>query len=326
MQPAMAEYGWALSEKTQTKAREELNECPESCSLAVDAVREQIETRPDIDFLCMDTSFILRFLRARKFDHFESFKLYARYFEYRQKNLNLFKKFYATEPCIKTALCDGFPCVLPDKDSCGRTVLVLFTANWDMHAYGLGSIYRALLLSLEKLITSEEVQVNGFVIIVDWSEFTFKQSTWIQPHILKLMIEGLQDCFPARFTAIHFVNQPWYIEAIFKVMKPFLKEKTKQKIHMIGNNLALLYAHVQREVLPAELGGDGPPYHMQSWAHQLIGKDENFSFGEKQIYWPDHSCGIKTRSETFPLDNYTTEVKTEKKQSTQLDEEFFLID
>lgn len=48
MQPAMAEYGWALSEKTQTKAREELNECPESCSLAVDAVREQIETRPDI--------------------------------------------------------------------------------------------------------------------------------------------------------------------------------------------------------------------------------------------------------------------------------------
>ena len=140
----------------------------------------------------MDTSFILRFLRARKFDRFESFKLYARYFEYRQKNLNLFKKFYATEPCIKTALCDGFPCVLPDQDSCGRTVLVLFTANWDMHAYGLGSIYRALLLSLEKLITSEEVQVNGFVIIVDWSEFTFKQSTWIQPHILKLMIEGLQ--------------------------------------------------------------------------------------------------------------------------------------
>ena len=34
--------------------------------------------------------------------------------------------------------------------------------------------------------------MNGFVIIVDWSEFTFKQSTWIQPHILKLMIEGLQ--------------------------------------------------------------------------------------------------------------------------------------
>ena len=62
---------------------------------------------------------------------------------------------------------------------------------------------------------------------------------------------------------------------------------------MIGNNLALLYDHVEREVLPAELGGDGPPYHMQSWAHQLIGKDERFSFGEKQMYWPDHGSGIK---------------------------------
>ena len=44
----MAEYGWALSDKTQAKAREELNESPESCSLATDAIREQMETRPDI--------------------------------------------------------------------------------------------------------------------------------------------------------------------------------------------------------------------------------------------------------------------------------------
>ena len=39
-----------------------------------------------------------------------------------------------------------------------------------------------------------------------------------------------QDCFPARFTAIHFVNQPWYVEAILKVVRPFLKEKTKEKV------------------------------------------------------------------------------------------------
>ena len=36
----------------------------------------------------------------------------------------------------------------------------------------------------------------------------------------------------------------------------------------------------------------GPPYQLQSWAKQLIG-DEAFSFGDKQIYWPDHCTGIK---------------------------------
>ncbi len=68
----------------------------------------------------------------------------------------------------------------------------LFSANWNNEHYGLASIYRALLLTLEKLISDEDTQINGFVIIVDWSQFSFKQSTWINPKILKLMIEGLQ--------------------------------------------------------------------------------------------------------------------------------------
>lgn len=177
-----------------------------------------------------DDSFILRFLRARKFNVWEAFRLYARYFEYRQNNRNLFKKFSASEYDIKIALQDGFPGVLPQNDHYGRKILVLFSANWDNHRYGLGSIYRTIVLTLEKLIEDEETQINGFVIIVDWSQFSFKQSTWINPKLLKLMIEGLQDCFPARFAGIHFVNQPWYIEAVFKVIKPFIKEKTKHKV------------------------------------------------------------------------------------------------
>ena len=136
----------------------------------------------------------MRFLRARKHNVYEAFKLYAQYFEYRIHNENLFKKFQAAEPGIKAALLDGFPGVLDQSDHYGRRILVLFSANWDNRCYGLASIYRAIVLTLEKLIEDEETQINGFVIVVDWSQFTFKQSTWIQPKVLKLMIEGLQVC------------------------------------------------------------------------------------------------------------------------------------
>ena len=44
----MAEYGWALCEELETKAEKELNEHPRDRHLAVDAVKELIETRPDI--------------------------------------------------------------------------------------------------------------------------------------------------------------------------------------------------------------------------------------------------------------------------------------
>ena len=107
-------------------------------------------------------------------------------------SLEAINTFIGSSNISKAALLDGFPGVLPNKDNFGRQILVLFTANWDNRTYGLTSIYRALLLTLEKLVEDEEAQINGFVIVLDWSQFTFKQSTWIQPKTLKLMIEGLQ--------------------------------------------------------------------------------------------------------------------------------------
>ena len=44
----MAEYGWGLSPETKKKARLELNEIPETRQMALEAVRQQMITRPDI--------------------------------------------------------------------------------------------------------------------------------------------------------------------------------------------------------------------------------------------------------------------------------------
>lgn len=52
-----------------------------------------IVTRPDIGFLRTDDDFILRFLRARKFDQLETFRLLAQYFQFRQQNLDMFQSF-----------------------------------------------------------------------------------------------------------------------------------------------------------------------------------------------------------------------------------------
>lgn len=44
----MADYGWGLSDETEKKARRQLNEVPERRKASIDAVREQMCTRPDI--------------------------------------------------------------------------------------------------------------------------------------------------------------------------------------------------------------------------------------------------------------------------------------
>jgi len=87
--------------------------------------------------------------------------------------------------------------------------------------------------ALSLLIVLSAFQENGFVMIVDWTDFSFRQSSNLNPKVLKLMLEGLQDCFPARFKGIHFINQPWYVEAALTVIRPFLKEKTKRKVSVV---------------------------------------------------------------------------------------------
>ena len=68
---------------------------------------------------------------------------------------------YCNLAAVKSSLLDGFPGVLTDRDHCGRPVLVMFASNWDARRYRLADIFRALLLSLEKLIEEEETQVSS---------------------------------------------------------------------------------------------------------------------------------------------------------------------
>lgn len=79
-----------------------------------------IVTRPDIGFLRTDDDFILRFLRARKFDQMETFRLLAQYFQFRQQNLDMFQSFkvrfcvFNNKPStvfFRSHVC----CVVPDR-------------------------------------------------------------------------------------------------------------------------------------------------------------------------------------------------------------------
>uniref|UniRef100_A0A667ZKW3 Clavesin-1 n=1 Tax=Myripristis murdjan TaxID=586833 RepID=A0A667ZKW3_9TELE len=264
-----------LSSETTEKARLELNENPDTLHQDIQQVRDMIVTRPDIGFLRTDDDFILRFLRARKFDQTETFRLLAQYFQFRQQNLDMFQSFKVDDPGIKRALMDGFPGVLETPDQHGRKILILFASNWDQSRNSFTDILRAILLSLEVLIENPELQINGFILIIDWSNFSFKQASKLTPNILKLAIEGLQDSFPARFGGIHFVNQPWYIHAMYTIIKPFLKDKTRKRIFLHGNNLNSLHQLIQPECLPSEFGGTLPPYDMGIWARTLLGPDYN---------------------------------------------------
>jgi len=107
---------------------------------------------------------------------------------------------YAVRLWISSAKgeCSELP---PNLDAHGLT-----DSCFHIHRYTLVDILRAILLSLEAMIEDPELQVNGFVLIIDWSNFTFKQASKLTPSMLRLAIEGLQVIF----FFLSFPNSPWY--------------------------------------------------------------------------------------------------------------------
>jgi len=84
------------------------------------------------------------------------------------------------------------------------------------------------------------------------------------------MIEGLQDSFPVRFKGVHFIGQPWFVEAALSVIKPFLNSKTRSRIKLHGSNLSTLHEMVARDILPPELGGEGEQFNPLTFYHVLL--------------------------------------------------------
>lgn len=53
------------------------------------------------------------------------------------------------------------------------------------------------------------------------------------------------------------------------VIRQFLKEKTRSRIKL-HSNLSTLHECIARDVLPTELGGEGPPFNPLEWYHSLL--------------------------------------------------------
>jgi len=83
-------------------------------------------------------------------------------------------------------------------------------------------------------------QQSGFVAVVDWSGFSLRQGGALGAAALRNLITALRGRFPARFKAIHFLSAPLYIQATLALVKPFLDEKTRNKVRYISN-IYLIY-------------------------------------------------------------------------------------
>ncbi|KAJ8016973.1 hypothetical protein DPEC_G00012950 [Dallia pectoralis] len=267
-------YSCTLTPELVTKALEELQEKPEWRLRDVQALRDMVlKEQPNLRTR-LDDAFLLRFLRARKFDYDRAMQLLLNYHSSRRVWPEVFQDLKPST--VKHVLDLGFLTVLPHPDPDGRYILCLRPGKWKANDYPFEDNIRAIYLTLEKLIQPEETQVNGIVILADYTGVGFSQASNPGPFLAKKVVSILQDSFPIRIKAVNIVNEPRIFKGIFAIIKPFLKEKMAERYILHGSDMLSLQRHIPQSVLPAEYGGAAGHLDLSAWSKILLDSEEEF--------------------------------------------------
>nr|XP_033770408.1 alpha-tocopherol transfer protein-like isoform X1 [Geotrypetes seraphini]XP_033770409.1 alpha-tocopherol transfer protein-like isoform X1 [Geotrypetes seraphini] len=272
--PKQRTYICSLTPELIAKAREELQEKPEWRLRDVQALRDMIwKDYPNLKTR-IDDAFLLRFLRARKFDYDRALQLLVKYHGCRRDWPEVFNNLKPS--AIKPVLDSGFLTVLPHLDTKGQRIVCIRPGRWAPSNYPITENIRAIYLTLEKLIQSEETQVNGIIILADYNGVGLSQASHFGPFMAKKVIGILQDGFPIRIKAVHVINEPRIFKGIFAILKPFLKEKIVNRFFLHGSDLSSLHQNIPQNILPVEYGGSAGNMDISAWNQILLSAEEDF--------------------------------------------------
>uniref|UniRef100_A0A3B3IEW7 Alpha-tocopherol transfer protein n=1 Tax=Oryzias latipes TaxID=8090 RepID=A0A3B3IEW7_ORYLA len=219
----------------------------------------------------LSDGFLLKFLRARDFDVELSLKLLLNYLRWRRDSPEI-------SSCLSPSSVLGllhmsYHAVLPQRDHAGSRVLIYRIGQWNTKDWSPYQVFRVSLMTSEIISMETETQRRGLKAIFDLQGWSLGHALQINPSLAKKISCVLSDSFPLKVRGIHLVNEPRFFRPVFAMIRPFLPEKIKQRIHMHGADFHSDLRHFfHPHVLPPEYGGHGPGIDeaCQDWTNQLL--------------------------------------------------------
>lgn len=104
-------------------------------------------------------------------------------------------------------------------------------------------------------LKEEQVGVAGDVYVFDATVATPGHFAKVSPAMVKKFLICVQEAYPVKLKEVHIINVSPLVDTIVNFVRPFLKEKIRQRIHF-HSDLESLYKFVPKKMLPKEYGGD----------------------------------------------------------------------
>lgn len=216
-------------------------------------------------------TFLLRFLRARDFDVELSLKLLLNYLRWRKESPEI--STCLSPSSVLGLLNTSYHAVLPQRDHTGSRVLIYRIGQWNSKDWSAFQVFRISLMTSEIISREIETQRRGVKVIFDLQGWCLAHAMQINASLARKISSVLSDAFPLKVRGIHLVNEPMFFHPVFAMIRPFLPDKIKQRIHMHGTDFQdSLSDFFSPHILPPEYGGEGPDIEdvCQDWTNQLL--------------------------------------------------------
>lgn len=276
----------------------EFGETDEGLKEALTKLTQLLLGEPDLNART-DIEFLLRFLRVRKFKVNVALKTIKNYYRNRAVYASTFSGM--TPSSVKQeAKC--LHVVLPERDVCGRLVLLTKIGAWMPDTVSYEEFQQAAVMCLDHMATDPSSQMAGISYVVDFGGYTTGKMFSCNISLMQRGLHYMQDSLPLRTKAIHVVRESYAFDLLFAVLRPFIKKKIRDRIHCHGLSFENLHKQIPAHVLPEEYGGQGPAIDFDAFWKRLE--------QEEPLFIENNRYGYQVPDSGTPLGDEDNEANT----------------
>ncbi|XP_044737796.1 alpha-tocopherol transfer protein-like [Chrysoperla carnea] len=237
----------------QERIRSELKENVTTRESDLQIIKEWLAKEPHLPDT-WDDERIMTFLRGCKFSLEKCKRKLDMYFTMR----NALPEFFSNRNIKRPELQEICKYInippLPGLTPEGRRVIVMRGLDKDQPTPIVSDAMKIVLMIGDIRLAAEQIGVAGDVYILDASVATPTHFAKFTPSVVKKFLVCVQEAYPVKLKEVHVVNVSPLVDTIVNFVKPFIKEKIRNRIH-IHSDMESLHKFIPKDVLPEEYGG-----------------------------------------------------------------------
>lgn len=241
------------SPEMQIHIRKALNEDVDTRQSDLEHIKEWLTKQPHLPDT-WDENRIMTFLRGCKFSLEKTKRKLDMYFTMRTACPEFFSNRDIKLPELQYLANLGNIPPLPGLTPDGKRIIVMRSKVKDVDTPPLSDVAKLVLMIGDVRLAAEETGVAGDVYILDASVVSANHFAKVSPSLAKKFLVCVQEAYPVKLKEVHVVNVSPLVDTIVQWVKPFLKEKIRNRIHL-HSTFETLHAKIPKEILPEEYGG-----------------------------------------------------------------------